>query len=121
MKSLKDVLRYNGYGLHNFQNDPSSIFPGEAISARYDLNEGRFKSITGGIDCKITNSTFISEMTTIAINGPTTENNENLPVFKWGDHPFFKVDGLPREYNFDWVKINPNTLIKDDISDKYKF
>ena len=123
LRTLKDLLRYNGFRLHNdeFIDDPSSIFPGEAISARFDLAVGNFNSLSGGIDCKIVNKELLNEMTAIVISGPTTENNKNLPIFNWSDYSGYSIEGLPKVYNFSWLRASPLTLKDDNLDDNYIF
>lgn len=74
----------------------------------------------GGIDTKVINSELMEKKASIAISGPTTENNANLPVFKFG-HDQFSKKGLPQEFNFPYIYMSPRTIKDDSISDVYKF
>jgi hypothetical protein len=120
--SLKNILRYNGFRLNNFPNDPSAINPGEGISARYDLDHGS-KNLSGGIDCKVTNYELAKDLAAIAISGPTNENNHNLSTFDWtlsGDSQTSRV-GVPLKFNFPYVLMSPKTLCCDNQSDIFSF
>ena len=122
LKEFKNMLRYNGFKL-NVTDDPSNEEPSMGISSRYELvdHPKKKKYLTGGTDLKITNNELISQMTSIAINGPTNENNENLKTFKWSDYTDSKVEhlGLPEEYNFPYIKMSPNDI--DNNEDIYTF
>ncbi len=116
LKTLKDLLRHNGYKNQNNWNDPSFNQPEKAYSARLD-----FKGIpNGGIDTKIINSELMDKKTSIAISGPTTENNPNLIPFKFTDRTY-RRNGLPEEFNFPYLIMNAETLKDDSINDKYVF
>jgi hypothetical protein len=122
LKSLKDLLRYNGYKANNFYNDPSSTHPGEGISARYDL-EKFMKNLSGGIDCKVTNLELVNNMSAIAISGPTNENNKNLSSFDWSkssDHKTLRK-GVPEKFDFPYLLVSPKTLCCDNTNDIYTF
>jgi len=122
LKSLKDVLRYNSFRKQSGFNDPSIIDPSKGISSRSDL--GMFRHLSGGIDTKVTNQDLVSKMTSIAISGPTTENNENLPVFDFTKiDPLKRIlrDGVPEKFNFPYVLMNPKTICCDSVNDLYKF
>jgi len=116
LKTLKDLLRQNGYLKANNWNDPSFHKPSKAFSARLD-----FLGIpNGGIDTKVINSELMDKKTSIAISGPTTENNPNLIPFKfYGDH--HRRNGVPKEFNFPYIIMNSKTLKDNSINDKYEF
>jgi hypothetical protein len=123
-RQFKNVMRYNGYKqkLEDFQDDPSVTSPGHGISARFDLEKFDMNNLSGGLDCKLTNSQLISNLTSIIQSGPTLENNENLPIFDWsawGDLDLAHV-GVPDKFNFPWLLENPD-IIKSNKSDKYVF
>jgi hypothetical protein len=120
LESFKNVLRYNGYKL-NHPDDSSNTLPGNAIAARYDLEKGA--RLSGATDCKIVNLGLMNELSTLAISGPTTENNTNLIPFAWADHQGHgeSIIGLPERYEFDWYKFNSRTLSDNSLSDLYKF
>lgn len=125
LKSLKDILRYNGYKKNNFEGDPSNNNAGDGISARYDLDV--HFNLSGGIDVKVSNLELISKMTAIAVSGPTTENNsENLPVFDWKEierkHSLSNQSrlGVPDKFDFPYVVMSPDTL-KSPTMAKYDF
>jgi hypothetical protein len=116
LKTLKDLLRQNGYKQENDWNDPSFDHPEKAYSARLDFNG----IPNGGIDTKVINSELMDKKTTIAISGPTKENNPNLTTFKFtNDH--YRRNGVPEEFNFSYIKMNVETLKDDSINDKYEF
>lgn len=113
MKSLKYILRYNGYNNNNseFPDDPSKRSPGNAISARYDLAKV-FMNLSGAIDCKITNFEFAMSMTAIVIAGPTKDDNPNLKAFDWKDVKSLNIlhDGVPQRFDFPWIYTSPRHL-----------
>ena len=116
LKTLKDLLRQNGYLKENDWNDPSFNMPHKAFSARLD-----FKGVpNGGIDTKVVNSELMKKMASVAISGPTTENNPNLSVFKFGND-MHRRNGVPTEFNFPYIYMNPQTIKDDDIDDIYNF
>lgn len=122
LKSLKDVLRYNGFKKQTAFHDPSSFDPSKGISSRSDL--GAFGHLSGGVDTKVTNSDLVSKMTAIAVSGPTTENNENLPVFdfaKVDPHKRIKREGVPERFSFPYVLMNPKTICCENQNDLYNF
>ena len=121
IKSLKDLLRYNGYKLNNFKKDPSSKRPGESMSARYDLEDSHLKNLSGGIDCKVTNYELSQSLTSIAVSGPTNENNENLTTFDWGGQNDIKRVGVPQKFNFPYILMSPKTLCCDNKNDIYSY
>jgi len=122
LKSLKDLLRYNGFNKQSFPGDPSNYNPAKGISARNDLILWRPKS--GGIDTKVTNADFVFKMTSVAISGPTTENNHNLSVFDWkiaDPNHYIKREGVPERFDFPYILMNPKTICCDNNNDIYKF
>jgi hypothetical protein len=121
LKSLKDLLRYNGYLLKK-PWDPSSIHPGEGISARYDLSHGGLQNLSGGIDCKVTNHELVQELAAVAISGPTNENNENLKTFNWKDAKNSSIakKGVPDEWDFPYLLMKPQTICCDNKNDEYE-
>lgn len=119
LKTLKDLLRYNGFKKANNWNDPSFNSPNKAYSARVDL-KSRFGWPNGGIDTKVVNSDLMSKMASVAISGPTIENNKNLPVFKFSWEPFQRK-GVPVEFNFPYIYMAPQTIKDDSINDIYNF
>lgn len=122
LKTLKDVLRYNGFKKQSGFNDPSSLDPSKGISSRSDL--GIFGHLSGGIDTKVTNEDLVFKMTAIAVSGPTTENNQNLPVFdfnKVDSRKRISRDGVPEKFEFPYVLMSPKTICCDSESDLYNF
>jgi len=112
MDSMKRIMRYN-----KFQTDPLSVckctppYSGEnAIAARSDLNpaNGTYPISAlghrchGATDSKITSSTLIAQGITMAISGPTADDQ---PPFQWSTSGWDAVPhiGLPDLYNFDWT------------------
>ena len=120
LKSIKDLLRYNGYHKESdFVNDPSRNSPGEGISSRNDLEYG---SYFGGTDTKVTSSELVKQISAVAISGPTSENNPNLYTFEW---PKILVEprreGVPDSFNFPYLLMSPNNICCDNINDVYLF
>ena len=77
LTTLKKIMRYN-----KWQTDPLSL--GDAcnsISARCDLNgpNGELGAF-GAIDCKLSDSSMVSNMKSEAVAGPTWDSQ---PVFAW--------------------------------------
>jgi pectate lyase len=107
---------------NDFIKDPSYEHPGHGISARFDLEKDSF-NLSGGIDCKITDSIMIKKLTSLVISGPTTENNTNLKVFKWKDFDNLDIRhvGLPDKYNFNWYTASPQNIKYNKNSDLYEF
>lgn len=122
LKSIKDILRYNGFKMNNFSNDPSSNNPGEGISARSDLSN-RFRNLSGGIDCKVTNYDLSNKLAAIAISGPTNESNPNLTTFDWNmeNDKHTLREGVPTKFNFPYIMMSPNTICCDNQNDIYTF
>jgi hypothetical protein len=122
---FKNVLRYNGYKKTDsmFPNDPSQNNAGHGISARFDLGEKGNLNLSGGIDCKVINSELISNLSTLMVSGPTTENNENLKVFKWSDFDDLDIKhtGLPDKYDFKWLLASPDNIKYNKKNDLYEF
>jgi hypothetical protein len=123
-RQFKNVMRYNGYNqiLEDFHDDPSVKSPGHGISARFDLEKADMTNLSGGLDCKLTNSQLIKNLTSVIQSGPTIENNENLPVFDWSAWEYLNIvhEGIPEKFNFPWLLENPD-IIKDNKSDKFVF
>lgn len=119
LKTLKDLLRYNGFQLNSdFTNDPSKDSPGEGISARNDLSSNGY---SGGIDTKVCNSDLVKQLTAIAICGPTNENNPNLTTFEWPEGIEMKHKGVPQRFDFPYILMSPNNICCDNINDVYQF
>ena len=117
LKTLKDLLRHNGYKKRNNWNDPSFNQPSHAYSARLDFNG----IPNGGIDTKLINSELMHEKTSIAISGPTTENNPNLTPFKFDSSDTCRRNGVPKKFDFPYLIMNAETIKNDSINDKYIF
>ena len=127
LRSLKDLLRYNGFNLKAFKGDPSNINPGLGISARFDiLSEfNKEKKLTGGIDLKMTDFELSKQQTSIAVSGPTTENNKLLPEFNWNQPSFKNLshNGLPKRFRFPYLVMSPKYLKHktNGKEDEYEF
>merc|ERR1712032_1333163 len=96
LKTLKDLMRQNGFKKDSDWNDPSTRQPNKAFSARVDLR--KFHPIpNGGIDTKVINFELMQSMSSIAQSGPTVENNPNLEVFDFKKWTFgnYERKGVP--------------------------
>jgi len=99
-EDMKTIMQYN-----EFQTDPySSGNACNTIVARCDLNV-QDPDAFGGLDAKIANSAMISEVLTLAISGPT---HQNQVPFTWDSPIWQNVShlGQPTLWNFDWVLMN---------------
>ena len=123
----KDIMRYN-----RFRTDPICALPmygtdgpsgSCAVSARGDLiapapqaasssqqqsGEGtsRKASPFGGVDAKVialTEQRGGGEVVVNIVNGPSWDDE---PVFDWSEFPTVPSLGLPRKYDFEWVKLS---------------
>lgn len=122
LKSLKDILRYNGFKQKNFKGDPSRRSPGNGISARYDLDHHGLANLSGGIDCKVTDSTLIKQLSAIVVSGPSNENNPNLKTFDWKDVKTREQhNGVPQRFDFPFVLMSPKTIEQDSPHDIMTF
>ena len=120
LKTLKDILRYNGFKNKSNFEDPSYNDPSHGISSRSDLSI--MANLSGGIDTKVTNFEMTMKMTAVAISGPTTDNNSNLPVFNWSSQdPDIKRVGVPESFNFPYILVSPKTICCENESDVFKF
>jgi len=119
---FKNALRYNGYNLNNedFPDDPSKNNAGFGISSRYDLDS--MKHLSGGVDCKISNSDMVSKISAAIISGPTTDNNPNLPMFEWSSAKIdVKHKGVPEKFNFGWYLASPDNIEDNTLNDIFNF
>ncbi|EGC38000.1 hypothetical protein DICPUDRAFT_46100 [Dictyostelium purpureum] len=105
LDSFKALLRYN-----KFQTDPLSHgTPFYAICSRYDLLSDDPKPF-GCTDTKVTSYNNLLENSVLAISGPTTDNQK---PFVWSSNSnFMNVahNGIPNEFNFDWVVFKNNSF-----------
>lgn len=81
------------------------------------------KNYSGGVDLKVTNFELNIKMSAIAQSGPTTNENRNLPVFKWitNEHLGIKRIGVPESFDFPFILMSPATLSTDSKNDIYYF
>ncbi|XP_071509243.1 phospholipase B-like 1 [Diadema antillarum] len=104
MNSMKKIMRFNEY-----KTDPySEGDPSKSICMRGDLMT---KPVPDGCyDTKVANLWMAAEQTSYVINGPTRAEG-SLPPFKWVS-PFtrYSHEGLPQEYDFDFVTMKPKDL-----------
>lgn len=100
---MQNIMRYNEY-----QTDPLSLGdPCNGISARCDLNTSTIAAF-GGYDCKVSSSSFIKNMTTTALSGPTTHIQE---PFSWtGRFAILPHYGQPTLFNFSFETMQPVNL-----------
>lgn len=102
LDDMKRIMQEN-----NWQSDPLSRNSAElAISSRMDLATGPLstQNPSGGIDSKISAASLMgtNPMTVYAKCGPTVEAQA---PFVWSTSPWAEMphEGLPDEFNFDWV------------------
>jgi len=103
MDTMKHIMRYNDY-----QVDPLSLKDAcRGISARCDLNPpwavntmnpwGPF----GAIDSKITDNNLVHKMNTLAVSGPTWDDQ---PPFAWTEQwKYYPHFSQPKLFAFDFV------------------
>ncbi|KAL4446161.1 hypothetical protein ABPG74_021700 [Tetrahymena malaccensis] len=95
-KDVMKLIRSN----HNATGDPS-----DAIAPRFDLlNQGAYTY--GAIDAKVTNDSLLKDLQSFMISSPT---NDGLPYFSWNNWESVPHQGMPDNYNFDWIKYNYST------------
>jgi len=105
LENMQDIMRSN-----NYQTDPFSLGdPCNAISARCDLNS-TYPIAFGGMDCKVSDTMLIRNMTTTAISGPTTLTQ---PPFQWDTPAFEDIPhyGQPTLFDFAFVNMQPQQLV----------
>jgi Phospholipase B len=95
---------------NNWQNDPlSKGCPGNAIASRFDVeapNCPMSRVANGATDSKVTNSELVKRMASMAIAGPT---HDQQPAFTW-NNPLFANEyheGQPDTWNFAWKIMEP--------------
>ena len=66
---------------------------------------------------------MIQKLSSVIISGPTNENNENLPTFRWkdSDKKELSIDGLPEKYDFSWLLANPENIKNNNKNDTFIF
>lgn len=110
-EDMKDLMTYNNYKRDIY----SKSDPAQAIMSRYDLRRygepyGPAKT-SGGIDVKVTKlSEVVTKMRIHAVGGPN--HFYGLPPWKFGEGQFENVsyDGLPDEWEFDWITFDSETF-----------
>jgi len=101
MNKMKAIMRYNDY-VHDAYSEKN---PCDTICCRGDLDSSSPSAI-GCYDTKVADYKMALEMTSIAINGPTTSHS--LKPFSWtGRFASSSHIGLPTTYNFDWIATRP--------------
>ena len=76
--------------------------PGAGIAPRAELDENPLPY--GLIDCKVTSLKTDEENFFWMRSSPTTSNGR-FPTFKWSTIPDLGHEGMPNQYNFEWVKV----------------
>jgi len=113
LEGMKAIMRYNDYLHDPLSKDPLfGIDPGAAPAARYDLRPGPTpKGLAfGEMDTKITSSNMLPHLSFVAISGPTTQHNKELPVFDFATTQFqVPHRGIPDRWDFDWVVFHPQS------------
>jgi len=103
-------MQFNGnsydFSSHSFKN---SHFGVNTIAPRFDLVQDlRIRKPSGAIDSKITNIKLSKNLSCIAISGPT---RQGLPPFNWNNWPNEPKEGLPTEWNFDWIFMDKEFIL----------
>jgi len=111
IQDMQNLMQFNGntynYNLHHLQQSGYGV---NTISPRFDLlTDIRLRKPAGGIDTKITNIKLSTNLSCLAISGPT--RNQGLPPFNWEDWKDEPHEGLPNLWNFDWVLINKKFVL----------
>jgi len=100
MDSMKHIMRYNDY-----KNDPySEGKPSNQICSRYDLLS-KNPTPMGCYDTKVSDFHLASQMTALAVNGPT--KGDHLPAFSWSQFTNTSHVGLPETYDFPFLLMSP--------------
>uniref|UniRef100_A0A665WAU5 Phospholipase B-like n=1 Tax=Echeneis naucrates TaxID=173247 RepID=A0A665WAU5_ECHNA len=100
LDSLKHIMRFNDY-----RKDPySKGDPCKSICCRNDLRSEE-PSPGGCYDTKVTDFQMAESFYAEAVNGPTTQ--DGLPPFIWDKFGSISHQGLPRYYNFTFIKMQP--------------
>ncbi|XP_047213488.1 phospholipase B-like 1 isoform X2 [Girardinichthys multiradiatus] len=100
LDSLKHIMRFNDY-----KKDPySEGNPCKTICCRNDLKSEK-PSPGGCYDTKVTDFNMAGDFVAEAVNGPTTQ--DGLPPFFWDKFSSISHQGLPRYYNFTFVRMQP--------------
>jgi len=108
LEQFRRMMRYN-----NFQNDPLSLQDAcNSISCRSDLNvpwgSGYTWAAFGAIDCKLTTNELMLTQNSLAVCGPTWDDQ---PPFAWNaqwpnsQNPHY---GQPTVFAFDFIPIKSN-------------
>ncbi|XP_055366978.1 phospholipase B-like 1 [Betta splendens] len=100
LASLKHIMRFNEY-----KKDPySQGDPCKSICCRDDLRSQR-AAPEGCYDTKVTDFQMAGAFVAEAVNGPTTQ--DGLWPFFWDKFGSVSHQGLPRFYNFTFVRMQP--------------
>ena len=112
-EDFKAFMRYNNWKRDIYSNGD----PGQMILSRYDLRPGfnpHFPTrYFGGLDSKclrLSEAKIGSRMQFHARASPTFDEANGIPMFKFPEN--YAHDGLPDEWNFDWI------IFKSDTPDK---
>jgi hypothetical protein len=102
VEAFEHIMRYNDY-----KDDPySKGSPMNAICSRGDLEST--PSLGGCYDTKVTDYEMAMQMTSLAISGPTYQDQ---PIFSWRNFPNVSFHaphyGQPVEFNFPFVRMAP--------------
>ena len=116
LSDMKNLMEYNPWKPNmkadeTNPNDPTFDNPAYAIGARFDLIENpELKKDVGAVDTKIMNFDLFDENSTEAISGPS---HQNQPVFEFPENKESNPKGMPKKWDFDWIKMTPD-LIKGE-------
>jgi len=97
--------------------------PRFAISARSDLKDADHinpdGSPDGGVDAKVTSSCLFKSLTADAISSPS---HSTLPPFRWTSEgrqlwPSYPHQGLPDVADFDWVRVDAQDEMLNNLQD----
>uniref|UniRef100_A0A7N8XZN9 Phospholipase B-like n=1 Tax=Mastacembelus armatus TaxID=205130 RepID=A0A7N8XZN9_9TELE len=104
LDSLKYIMRFNAY-----KKDPySKGDPCKSICCRNDL-ESKGPTPDGCYDTKVTDFQMATDFNAEAVNGPTTQ--DGLWPFFWDKFGSISHQGLPRFYNFTFIRMQPRLFM----------
>lgn len=111
------TIRYNGYKINKFPNDPSNDDPGSGIAIRPDIKSGH---LFGGVDGKVANGEMVKKLQFVAILGPTV--TEKLPPFDWSKSKSKqRHGGVTDKFDFKWHLFGKDVMKVEDSPEYNSF